>query len=509
MQSKSSTWSHLTQLSTRLPCVTSEMPRHSLQPETWVAACFPGSSVWNRRRLWIGRDLYRPSSPNPLQEQGHLSLDQVAQSPTQPDLECFQGWGLRCLSGQPVPVPHHPHLLEGCCKVFPQPSLLQAEQPQLSQPGLVGEVLQPSDHLCGPPLDPLQQLHVLPVLRTPGLDAALQVGSQQSGAEGQNHLPPPAGHAAFDAAQDTVGLLGCKHTLSVHVQLFIHQYPQPVLKPRIALTQVQDPAVGLVEPHEVHMNPFLKLVQVPLGGIPSFWHVNCTTQLGVICKLAEGALNLAVNVIDENSEQHWSQYGSLRDTTPVDHYPLDGTIQPIPYPLNSPPIKSVSLQFRERDVVPQVVTNLIFPYSGRGFTPLVPNMLSIDSGGFSSSWALPFLTPSLHKRAVSLYSSQVTCPCFHCLCSSLLLLSLTSSHAGLFPSLPDFLHLGTESSCTLWKASLKLCQLCSAPLSLRTVSQGVLLNSLKTWNFAFLKFSVLTIFLACATSLRTVNSTNA
>ena len=26
-------------------------------------------------------------------EQGHLQLDQVAQSPVQPDLEYFQGWG--------------------------------------------------------------------------------------------------------------------------------------------------------------------------------------------------------------------------------------------------------------------------------------------------------------------------------------------------------------------------------------------------------------------------------
>ncbi|KAK4829022.1 hypothetical protein QYF61_001797 [Mycteria americana] len=94
----------------------------------------------------------------------------------------------------------------------------------------------------------------------------------------------------------------------------------------------------------------------------------------------------------------------------------------------------------------------------------------------SSSCTLGFLTPSLHKRAASLYSSHVTCPCFHCLCSSLLLFSLTSmsriSHAGLFPSLPDILHLGTESSCALWKPSLKICQLCSAPLLLRSVSQG-------------------------------------
>ncbi|KAK4828850.1 LOW QUALITY PROTEIN: hypothetical protein QYF61_000907 [Mycteria americana] len=310
----------------------------------------------NHRMLWIGRDLSRSSSPTPLQEQGHLQLDQVAQSPIQPDLECFQGWGLHCLSGQPclatLIVKHFflksslnlpslslkllllvlsqqalLNILEGCYKVSPQPSLLQAEQPQLSQPVLVAEVLQPSDHFCGPPLGLLQQLHVLLVLRAAELDAVLQVGSHQSRVEGQNHLPRPAGHAAFDAAQDTVGLLGCERTLSAHVQLFVHLYPQvlfrraaldhiipqPVLKLRIALTQ--EPALGLVEPHEVHRDPLLQLVQVPLDDIPPFWHVNCTTQLGVICKLAEGALDPAICVIDENIEQHWSQYGPLRDTT--------------------------------------------------------------------------------------------------------------------------------------------------------------------------------------------------
>ncbi|KAK4823599.1 hypothetical protein QYF61_003799 [Mycteria americana] len=191
------------------------------------------------------------------------------------------------------------------------------------------KVFQPSDHFCGPPLDPLQQVHVFPVLRTPELDAVLQVGSHQSRVEGQNHLPRPAGHASFDAAQDMVGLLGCERTLLAHVWLFIHQYlqvllsrtalnpfiPQPVLIPGVAPTQGQDPALGLVEPHEVHIVPLLQLVQVPLDGILSLRHVNRTTQLGVICKLAEGALNPAVYVIDEDTKQYWSQYGPLRDTT--------------------------------------------------------------------------------------------------------------------------------------------------------------------------------------------------
>ncbi|KAK4828118.1 hypothetical protein QYF61_023916 [Mycteria americana] len=175
----------------------------------------------------------------------------------------------------------------------------------------------------------LWQVHVFPMLRAPELDAVLQVGSHQSGVEGQNHLPQPAGHASFDAAQDTVGLLGCESTLLAHIQLFIHQYPQvllhrdalkpfisqPVLILGVALTQVQDLALGLVEPHEVHMGPLFKLVQVPLDGIPSLGHVNHTIQLGVVCKLAEGALDPTVYVIDEDIKQYWSQYGLLRDTT--------------------------------------------------------------------------------------------------------------------------------------------------------------------------------------------------
>jgi len=62
------------------------------------------------------------------------------------------------------------------------------------------------------------------------------------------------------------------------------------------------------------MGPLLQLVQVPLDGIPSLRHVNHTTQLGVICKLAEGALDPAVCVIDEDTKQHWSHCGPMRDT---------------------------------------------------------------------------------------------------------------------------------------------------------------------------------------------------
>ena len=61
------------------------------------------------------------------------------------------------------------------------------------------------------------------------------------------------------------------------------------------------------------MGPLLELIQVPLDGILSLGQADYTTQLGVICKLAEGALDPAV--IDEDIKQYWSQYGPLRDIT--------------------------------------------------------------------------------------------------------------------------------------------------------------------------------------------------
>ncbi|KAK4827796.1 hypothetical protein QYF61_021788 [Mycteria americana] len=156
-------------------------------------------------------------------------------------------------------------------------------------------------------------VHVFLMLWASELDAVLQVGFHQSEVEGQNHLPQPAGHASFDAAQDTVGFLGCERTLLAHIQFFIHWYPQvlcraalnpliaqPVSMFGIAPTQVQDLALGLAEFHEVHTGPPLKPVKVPLDGIPSLQHVDHTTQLGVIRRLAEGALNLTVHVPDKD-----------------------------------------------------------------------------------------------------------------------------------------------------------------------------------------------------------------
>ena len=75
--------------------------------------------------------------------------------------------------------------MEDYNEIFLEPSFLQAEQPQLSQPVCTGKILQPSDHPHGP---------LGPTLTTPcpSCSSVLQMGSHKSKAEGESHLPPTA-----------------------------------------------------------------------------------------------------------------------------------------------------------------------------------------------------------------------------------------------------------------------------------------------------------------------------
>jgi len=59
----------------------------------------------------------------------------------------------------------------------------------------------------------------------------------------------------------------------------------------IAPSHMQHLTLGLVEVHQVPVESLFKIVQVPLDIIPSFYSINCTTQLGVISKIAEGVLS--------------------------------------------------------------------------------------------------------------------------------------------------------------------------------------------------------------------------
>lgn len=102
-----------------------------------------------------------------------------------------------------------------------EPSPVQAEEPQHSQPVFTEEVFQPTDVFLlaffGFPL----QVPVIPVGGSPPMDMVSQVECHKNKLEGPNSLPHPSG-CSFDAVQCTVGFLVCEPS---HAQFFIHWYP--------------------------------------------------------------------------------------------------------------------------------------------------------------------------------------------------------------------------------------------------------------------------------------------
>jgi len=69
------------------------------------------------------------------------------------------------------------------------------------------------------------------------------------------------------------------------------------------VTEVQEPALGLVEPHTVELSSLIQSVQIPLQSLPTLEQIDTPTQLGVICKLTEGSLNLLIQIIDKDIKQ--------------------------------------------------------------------------------------------------------------------------------------------------------------------------------------------------------------
>ncbi|KAK4824822.1 hypothetical protein QYF61_019672 [Mycteria americana] len=118
--------------------------------------------------------------------------------------------------------------------------LFFAKQPQLPQPLLIRLVLQTLHQLRCPSLDMLQPLNVSLVVGGPKLNT-----------------------------------------------VFEPLWPKPVALHGVVVTQVQDPAIGLVEPHTIGLGPWTQPVQVPLQSLPTLKQINAPTQLGVVCKLKE------------------------------------------------------------------------------------------------------------------------------------------------------------------------------------------------------------------------------
>jgi len=66
---------------------------------------------------------------------------------------------------------------------------------------------------------------------------------------------------------------------------------------------VQDLAFGLVELYPSGLSPAIQPVQIPLSGLPTLRQINISCQVGIICKLTEGATNALIQVIKKDTEQ--------------------------------------------------------------------------------------------------------------------------------------------------------------------------------------------------------------
>ena len=168
-----------------------------------------------------------------------------------------------------------------------------------------------------PPLDLILQLSILPVLVAPDLDTVLQMGLREDTVEEDNALPHIAAHHSSDAALQLT-FSGCKSTLVVHVQPFITWTSRSFFSGLLSMSS----SPGLYF--------YLRLSQL-----------KCNTLHLVLFNLIPFT---------------WTYFSSLSRSLSMASLPsvvsTTLTIQLIPlaYPLDSPAFKSISPQFRNKDV---------------------------------------------------------------------------------------------------------------------------------------------------------------
>ncbi|KAK4818042.1 hypothetical protein QYF61_004569 [Mycteria americana] len=316
----------------------------------------------------------RSSSPTVNLTLPRPPLYHVPKHLIQTSFKYLQGWRLNHFPGQPVPMLDNPFSEVKFPNIQSKPPLAQLEA--ISSCPItcyLGEETDPhlsttSFQLRCPSLDMLQHLNVSLVVGGPKLNTVFEVRPHQCRVQGHDHFPSPAGHAIFDTSQDAIGFLVHLGTLLAHIQLAVDQHPQvlvclaafqplfpkPVALHGVVVAQVQDLALSLVESHTIDLGPSIQ------PSLPTLKQIHTPTQLGVVCKLTEGALDPFVQIIDKDVKQNWPQHRALGNTAcdrpptgvnSIHHHSLGPAIQPVLYPEKSTPIQAMSSQFLQENAV--------------------------------------------------------------------------------------------------------------------------------------------------------------
>ncbi|KAK4830776.1 hypothetical protein QYF61_013609 [Mycteria americana] len=293
---------------------------------------------------------------NPL---GEEIFPNTQSKPPLAQLEAISSCPITCYLGEetdPHPSTTSFQVVVESDKVSPQLPFLQAKQPQFPQPLIIRLVLQTLHQLRCPSLDTLQHLNVSLVVRGPKLNTVFEVWPHQCRVQGHDHFPSPAGHTIPDTSQDALGFLGHLGTLLAHVQPAVNQhpwvlfhqaafqplFPKPVALHGVVVTQVQDLALSLAEPHTTGLDLLIQ------PSLPTLKQINAPAQLGVICKLTEGALNPLIQIIDKGNttcDRPPTGFNSIHQNS------LGSAIQPVLYPVKSTPVQAMSSRFLQENAV--------------------------------------------------------------------------------------------------------------------------------------------------------------
>ncbi|KAK4828708.1 hypothetical protein QYF61_000546 [Mycteria americana] len=301
------------------PTVNLTLPRPPLHhvPKHLIQTSFKYLQGW-RLNHFPGQPF--PMLDNPFSE---VKFPNIQSKPPLAQLEAISSCPITCYLGEET----DPHL---------STTSFQAKQPQFPQPLLIRLLLQTLHQLRCPSLDTLQHLNVFLIVRGPKLNTVFELQPHQCPVQGHDHFPSPAGHAISDTGQDAIGFLGHLGTLLHHIQPAINQHSQVLF------------CWAAFQP------------LFPKPSLPTLKEINTPAQLGVICKLTEGALDPFVQIIDKDIKQDWPQHRALGDTTcdqpptgvnSIHHHSLGPAVQPVLNPAKSTPVQAMSSQFLQENAV--------------------------------------------------------------------------------------------------------------------------------------------------------------
>ncbi|KAK4814188.1 hypothetical protein QYF61_011911 [Mycteria americana] len=254
-----------------------------------------------------------------------------------------RGWQLNHFPGQPLPMLDHPFSEVKFPNIQSKPPLVQLEAIS-SRPitSYLGEETDPTS--LQPPFrlnNPVPSAHPHQTCSPDPSPASLPFSGL---------VPAPQCLSCSGRPKTERSIQGAASPVPTFQPLF----PKPVALHGIAVAQVQDLALGLVEPHTIDLGPSIQPVQVPLQSLPTLKQINTPTQLGVICKLTEGALDPFVQIIDKDIKQDWPQHRALGNSTcdrpptgvnSIHHHSLGPAIQPVLYPAKSTPVQAMSSHY--------------------------------------------------------------------------------------------------------------------------------------------------------------------